>query len=138
MSSEFTMIKAILALEVRTADGGATSLRADLGYDSREPYAVALSLHTGRGLVEWLVARELLIDGLREPAGLGDVRVAPATDPAVTVIGLRSPGGHVTLEADTAEIVDFLYRTCEALPRGEESRAFDFDRELAKLTRTPE
>lgn len=134
MGSEFTVIKAILVLEVRSANGGATSLRADLGYDSREPYAVALTLHTGRGAVEWLAARELFIDGLHAPAGLGDVRVAPGADPAVTVVELRSPDGHVVLEADTAELVDFLYRTCEALPRGEEGRAFDFDRELAKLT----
>ncbi|HET6710684.1 SsgA family sporulation/cell division regulator [Amycolatopsis sp.] len=134
MSSEYTVIKAILVLEVRSATGGSTPLRADLRYDSREPYAVALTLHTGRGPVEWLAARELLIDGLHAPAGLGDVRVAPAADPAVTVVELRSPNGRVALEAGTAEIVDFLYRTCEALPRGEESRAFDFDRELAKLT----
>ncbi|WP_410608411.1 SsgA family sporulation/cell division regulator [Amycolatopsis sp. lyj-109] len=138
MSSEYTVIKAILVLEVRSTGGGATSLRADLGYDSREPYAVALTLHTGRGPVEWLVARDLLVDGLREPAGLGDVRVAPGADPAVTVVELRSPSGHVVLDADTAELVDFLYRTCEALPRGQESRAFDFDRELAKLIHAPE
>ncbi|WP_244211334.1 hypothetical protein [Amycolatopsis kentuckyensis] len=46
MSSAYTVIKAILVLELPSA---ATSLRADLGYDSREPYAVALTLHTGRG-----------------------------------------------------------------------------------------
>ncbi len=136
MGSEYTVIKAILVLEVRSAAGGAAALRADLGCDSRAPYAVGLTLHTGRGPVEWLTARDLLIDGLREPSGLGDVRIGPAADPAVTVVELRSPSGFVALEADTAEIVDFLYRTCEVLPRGQESRAFDFDRELAQLTRS--
>src|ERR687888_175865 len=55
-------------------------LRASLKYDPTDPYAVHVMFHpdtSGAEPVSWSFARELLVTGIDEAAGMGDVRVWP-------------------------------------------------------------
>src|SRR6266702_7766971 len=50
-------------------------------YRADEPYAITDAFATERGRwVEWIFARDLLIEGLAMPAGEGDLRIQPHPD----------------------------------------------------------
>ncbi len=104
-------------------------------YDTSEPYALTVAFATERGRwVEWVFARELLVDGLTEPAGLGDLRVRPDEDPDLLLLEIRAPSGNATFVLDRDDIEDFLDATLELVAAGAESTHFDIDRLLAELT----
>src|SRR4026208_2272773 len=66
------------SLRLVAPDATALPVRARLRYDPAGPYAVHVLFHaeTASGeTVSWSFARELLVTGLDEPAGIGDVRV---------------------------------------------------------------
>ena len=47
-------------------------------YSAADPFAVTLGVRTRSDrFVEWLVARDLVIDSLHGPAGCGDIRMSP-------------------------------------------------------------
>ncbi|MGC7098610.1 SsgA family sporulation/cell division regulator [Amycolatopsis lurida] len=126
--------RAKIVFGLRTFAAGPAPLPAELSYDTSDPYAVAVNFHTGRGTVQWMCARDLLADGLLAPAGLGDLRISPATDPEFVVFELITPDGEAVMEAPSAEIAAFLDRTYEKIPAGSEHQWFDFEHELGKLT----
>lgn len=104
-------------------------------YDSTEPFAVTVAFATERGhWIEWVFARDLLVDGLTEPSGVGDLRVAPDEDPGILVLEIHGPSGSAVFTLDRYDIEDFLARTLELVPAGSESTHFDIDRLLAELT----
>lgn len=119
----------------------AAELMASLYYTAADPYAVRLAFHLGISEpVEWVIARELLTDGLDGCTGLGDVRVWPADggEPgtgSVLYIALTSPSGEALFEAPRAEITSFLRNTLRIVPAGAESAVIDIDAELADLLR---
>src|SRR5262249_57652989 len=48
-------------------------------YCSDDPYAVTIEIQTrGNRFVDWVLARDLLVEGLEGPAGVGDDRGRPA------------------------------------------------------------
>nr|WP_052372150.1 SsgA family sporulation/cell division regulator [Amycolatopsis taiwanensis] len=99
-------------------------------YDPEDPYAVTLSFSAEGGRwVAWNFARDLLYDGLRSSAGLGDVRVYPDID--LLVIELDSPDGHAVVEMERVQAENFLVETTEAVPIGEER--IDIDAFLAEI-----
>jgi hypothetical protein len=107
-------------------------LAARLCYSPEDPYAVHLAFSTGKGEpVNWMVARDLLSDGTWRRAGLGDVTVWPSTGSAagapggVLNIELSSPYGQAHFEAAVKEVSNFLRRTYEAVPAGDESVYLD-------------
>ncbi|MCW2571911.1 MAG: sporulation and cell division protein SsgA [Frankiales bacterium] len=128
-------------LQLRLVVPGAASLpvRAGLGYDVTDPYAVQVAFHTGTGndgeIVEWTFARQLLTDGVTAPVGEGDVQVWPSTSAGVTVVclSLSSPSGKALFEVPLPELVDFLGQTYAAVPTGAEGQYVDVEAELALL-----
>jgi hypothetical protein len=109
----------------------------ELAYDPADPYAVALTLNPASAdPVRWLVARDVLRHGLVRPAGEGDVGVWPSgtSEPRPTVcIALTSPDGDALLVSDADELADFLDRTEDVVPVGQETGFLDLDGLVAAL-----
>ncbi|MFE7114724.1 SsgA family sporulation/cell division regulator, partial [Streptomyces sp. NPDC057654] len=86
----------------------------ELTYDSNDPYAITFTFHLpGDAPVTWAFARELLLDGLSQPSGEGDVHIAPASSEHLSDVFIRlQVGGEKALfRAGAAPLVAFLDRT---------------------------
>jgi hypothetical protein len=106
-------------------------------YSADDPFAVTLVIQTrGDQCVDWVLARDLLVDGLTGPAGLGDVRVRPARmdEWDVALVEIRSPDGRALLEVDRDLLQQFVDATIEMIPLGSESTVIDMDAEIEKIT----
>ena len=134
MTDPHSVTSAGFDFALRTFGAAPRPVPAELEYDTRDPYAVAVVLHAGANAVRWLFGRDLLADGLLARCGDGDVRIGPAGDPALVVVELTSPDGAAVLEAPAKEVAAFLDRTYDVVPAGSESDWFDFDQELEKLS----
>jgi hypothetical protein len=107
-------------------------------YRTDDPFAVTVEIQTrGNRFVDWVLARELLVAGLSAPAGIGDVRVRPATmgEWDVTLVEIRSPDGRAVLEVDRDLLRQFVEATIDVVPLGSEGMVFDIDAEIEKITR---
>jgi len=125
-----------LTLELIDATGAATPMQADLTYDPRDPYAVTAVFMTGAGNVRWTFGRDLLVDGLYEPTGDGDVHVWPCLDAdghAVVIIELCSPDGEALVQARTGELTTFVERMTALVAPGTESDMMDVDATIAAI-----
>lgn len=112
------------------------SFIASFGYHPDDPYAVWITFHIPAGDVRWAVARSLLVRGLTEPAGEGDIRLWPSLDEdgrAVVRMDFHSPEGRLLASAYTADLHQFLARTWAAVPVGSESTRVDLDRLVESL-----
>jgi sporulation and cell division protein SsgA len=109
----------------------------ELSYDPADPYAVALTMNpTSAEPVRWLVARDVLRKGLTGPAGEGEVGIWPSgtSEPQPTVcVALSSPDGDALLVCDAPELAEFLDRTEDVVPIGEEDTFLDLDGLVAAL-----
>jgi hypothetical protein len=117
---------------------GSTPVRSRWSYRADQPYTVTAAFQTERDRwVEWAFSRDLLAEGVRGPAGLGDVRLHPETDEGLTllVVEIESPEGYAELELDHAGVSSFLAATEEVVPFGEEADHFDVDGLIDELTR---
>ena len=87
--------------------------------------------------VEWVFSRELLVEGLGESAGFGDVRFRPIEERGLRmlVIEIESPEGYALLELDHGAVDRFLGATEQMVPLGGEDDHFDVDELIAELTR---
>src|SRR4051794_25679537 len=130
MADPHNVTSASIDFALRTFGAEPRPVPAELEYDTRDPYAVAVVLHAGASAVRWLFGRDRLADGLLARCGDGDVRVGPAGAPALIVVELTSPDGAAVLEAPAKELAAFLDRTYDVVPAGSESDWFDFDQEL--------
>jgi hypothetical protein len=112
-------------------------VETELSYDAADPYAVALTLNLASAEpVRWLVARDILRQGLSGPAGEGDVGVWPSgtsEDRPTVCVALSSPDGDALLVCDAAELVEFLDRTEDVVAVGEETSFLDIDALAAAL-----
>ncbi len=100
-----------------------TPLAAELRYDPADPYAVAMAFLKDDVEVVWVFARGLLLRGVYEPVGVGDVQVFPSVDEdgrAVVALVLRAPTGAALVEGKTREFLDFLAQTTRAVWPGTE------------------
>lgn len=112
------------------ADGQTLPVPVVLRYDTADPFAVSAEFRaTPTETVLWTFARELMAQGLAEPAGEGDVRICPSDSGADdgVLISLESEDGAAVVRAATAEVVDFLLQSFALCPMGEESKLFDLD-----------
>jgi hypothetical protein len=119
-----------VTLELIDPTGAATPINAELRYDARDPYAVTTVFMTGTTQVRWTFGRELLTDGLYEPAGDGDVHVWPCLDSeghAVVIIELCSPDGEALVQARTGDLSAFVEKMNKAVSPGTESALVDVD-----------
>ncbi|MFG2549738.1 SsgA family sporulation/cell division regulator [Streptomyces sp. NPDC048581] len=114
------------------------SIPATLHYDRRDPFAVRMTFPAPATLegveVCWTFSRELLLAGLDEPQGHGDVRVRPYGFDR-TVLEFHAPEGTAVVHIRTGEARRFLQSTSELVPLGLEHLQLDLDRDLAELMR---
>ncbi|MGW6273400.1 SsgA family sporulation/cell division regulator [Streptomyces sp. NPDC055060] len=136
MNQPLTSVRCTVDARVGTPQHVSTPVPAELHYDLTDPCAVRLSL--GAPLtspVDWVFARDLLTEGLRLPAGVGDVLVSPLiTDHTRRVrITLRSAPGAAVIDVDAAETEEFLRQSFALVPPGAESAHIDLDRAVAEV-----
>jgi hypothetical protein len=114
-------------------------LIVSLYYAPRDPYAVRMAFHVGTDEPnEWTFARDLLAEGLRTCAGVGDVQIWPSSETAaggIVNVQLLAPTGSARIQVPAAEVAAFLERTYRFVELGEESSAVDIDAELSILLR---
>ncbi|WP_046469275.1 SsgA family sporulation/cell division regulator [Allosalinactinospora lopnorensis] len=133
MNSSGITASAELGLRLVVPDRTAVPLVARLDYTADDPYAIKVAFHTGEDdPVEWIFARELLTVGIVRPVGEGDVRVWPAKgEGEQTVnISLSSPFGKAQFDAPVSPLAEFLHKTYEIVPAGQEADHVDLDAEI--------
>lgn len=111
-------------------------LEAEFRYTADEPLSVSVELHTQEGhAVAWLISRDLLYDGTREPSGMGDVRLWPSVTNACPVVCMRLErrGMSVLLEMDLRQLKQWLLETFGLVHRGTETDQVDWDAVVAGL-----
>jgi hypothetical protein len=152
MMDSGTTVTAELGLMLVVPQHVSVPLVASLFYSGDDPYAVRMAFHVGTDEpVEWIFARDLLATGMAQPSGEGDVRVWPSPASAesqdeswpdhegaqdgqpVLNIVLSSPFGHAHFEAPMTAMAEFLGRTYDAVPAGQEGEFFDIGGELDSL-----
>jgi hypothetical protein len=130
-------VMCMVTAHVSVLDELPAPLPAELHYDMTDPYAVRLSLGAPADrTVDWVFARTLLTEGLRRPAGTGDVLVIPRhrCRPDSLRIVLRSSAGAAMVDIAASAVAAFLRGTVSLVPPGTESLHIDMDRALAELT----
>ncbi|MCI3278314.1 SsgA family sporulation/cell division regulator [Streptomyces cylindrosporus] len=119
-----------------TADEQELPVPATLRYTSADPLAVHIDFPPDVSLdgtgVTWTFGRALLQEGLRGPAGGGDVHIWPCGR-ARTVLEFHSPYGLALLQFDTPTLRRFLLRTLAVVAAGEEELGDAVDRGLSAL-----
>ena len=114
------------------SDAALPAVNAELRYHCDDPFAVHLRLSVDQSpAITWVFGRELLINGARMPAGIGDVQVYPARDGLI--IELRSGCVGARLLAHTADIEDFTARSTARVPLGTEMDHYDVATDLRTL-----
>ncbi len=125
-----------IALHCDDELGRPMAFMASFSYHDDDPFAVWVTFHIPAGEVRWAMARSLLLRGLTEPAGEGDVRLWPDLDDegrAMVCMDFHSPEGRLIAAARTADLHEFLDRSWEAVPPGTESEWVDLDRLVKTL-----
>ena len=123
-------------LELIDPSGTATPIEAELRYDATDPFAVTTVFMTGHSEVRWTFGRELLAEGLYEPAGDGDVHVWPCLDSrghAVVIIELCSPDGEALVQARSGDLRSFVDRMSKVVKPGTESDLVDVDAAITAI-----
>jgi hypothetical protein len=106
-------------------------------YRAADPFAVTLGVRArGDRFVEWLVARDLVIESLTGPTGCGDVRMSPQQVQGYDIveIEIRSSDGRAVLEVDRDLLRHFIDASLDVVAVGDEAAGIDFDSEIARLT----
>ena len=90
----------------------------------------------GDRFVEWLIARDLVVESLRTPAGHGDVRMSPQHVQGYDIveIEIRSTDGRAVLEVDRDLLAEFVDASVALVAIGDESAHMDLDAEISKIT----
>jgi hypothetical protein len=112
------------------------ALGGEIRYCTSDPYAVTLHVTTSAGPVTWTFSRDLLAEGLYDPAGDGDVQVWPclSTDAtAVVIIELHAPRGDALLQTPSRAVAEFVADMYRVVPAGTESAHLDLDTLVGQL-----
>ena len=140
---KISTVSAELELRCVLPEGTIAPVAASLYYSSEDPYAIRMAFHVGGDdSVEWIFARDLLSLGTMGRQGICDVRVWPSVGSdggaqgGVMNIKLYSPYGQAHFEAPAMQISDFVGRTYQIVPEGEESSHLDIESKLADLLRS--
>ena len=126
----------VVTLELIDSSGASTPLETELSYNPRDPFAMTATFLTVAGNVRWTFGRDLLIGGLYEPTGDGDVHVWPCLDNqahSVVIIELCSPDGEALVQARTVDITAFVEQMTTAVPLGEETSYLDVDAAISAI-----
>jgi hypothetical protein len=135
LHNDHTTLRSTVVLELLVPHAWPVQVEVELGYDTRDPYAVTAAFHAGpAGTVEWCFARDLLADGLIDDAGIGDVRIGPVADNIELVsLVVSSPAGVAMFEAYAEDLAEFLDRTYDLVLPGTESSWVSVDDALTTL-----
>jgi hypothetical protein len=127
-------VTASITLAVTTADATA-EVAGELRYDPSDPFAVTLVVCPElESAVEWVFARELLSQGVAEPAGQGDVTIEPAARDQQRMLQITLATDKVaSLLTPMDRIVEFLVETYALVPSGCELEMVDVDAAIAQL-----
>ena len=131
-----TVVSQVLLLELIDPSGAVAPLETELTYDPSDPLAVSATFVTVAGRVRWTFGRDLLIEGLVEPVGDGDVHVWPCVDNdgnSVVIIELCSPDGEALVQGRTADVTAFVERMTRSVAHGAESHLVDVDGAIAAI-----
>jgi hypothetical protein len=111
-------------------------VRAEFRYRSWDPFTVQLELALDQSpSVSWEFARDLVLDGVEGPVGLGDVRLFPGLEGIhLELYGQRSAA---VLVLDDEDVDHFLVESVRMVPVGAESEFHRLDDEIALLTTLP-
>ncbi len=106
-------------------------------YSADEPFAITVEFQTdSNAWITWVFARDLLLAGLKAPAGIGDVRFVPFEDEGdrLLLFQVESDQGRASwfLNRDDAE--EFATMTLDAVPVGTESEHVNMDALIAGIT----
>jgi hypothetical protein len=129
-------VRQTVTLELIDATGAASPLETEFSYDPSDPFAVTATFLTVAGQVRWTFGRDLLIGGLHEPTGDGDVHVWPCLDNeahSVVIIELCSPDGEALVQARSADMTSFVERMTAAVAPGAEAAQLDIDSAIAAI-----
>ncbi|WP_181311190.1 SsgA family sporulation/cell division regulator [Nocardioides campestrisoli] len=116
--------------------GRAHAMETVFTYREDDPFAVTITFRTPEGDLPWTFSRDLLVTGLTEQTGLGDVLVRPGVDDhgqAVVMVELSSPDGHLATRTCAREVRRFLRRSLSLVPAGEESQHLRMDTIVGQL-----
>ena len=114
------------------SDPALPPVHAEFRYRSDDPFAVQLLLSVDQSpAITWVFGRELLLEGVRGPAGMGDVQIFPVHDGIV--IELHSGDHSARLLAHTPDLTDFLDHSVELVPTGSESAYHEVESDLRDL-----
>ncbi|MEU4797126.1 SsgA family sporulation/cell division regulator [Streptomyces sp. NPDC023327] len=105
----------------------------ELRYETEDPYAVRLTFHLpGDAPVTWAFGRELLIDGVVRPCGVGDVRIEPTDLETLdeALIRLQVGEDQALFRVGIPPLLAFLDRTDKLVPIGQERALADFEAHL--------
>jgi hypothetical protein len=117
-----------VTLQCLDARGRNIDLPASLTYDAHDPWAVTITFRGPHDEVSWVVGRDLLLQGVTDPAGEGDVLLWPSIDEdgrAAVVIEFCSPDGRLVTQLRTHDLYRFLTRTLAIVPLGTEEIDLD-------------
>lgn len=131
-------IDQMLHMELVLPSGERLAVPTLLHYSDQDPFAVVFVFHAGADRqVRWVLDRDMVAKGLRRPTGLGDVHLRPTgSGPDAEVdLTLSSPHGTAQLAAPLGVIAQWLGRTYELVPSGQEAQGLDVDAELSRLLR---
>ncbi len=131
-----TVVSQVLVLELLDPSGAVAPLDTELSYDPADPLAVSATFSTVAVQVRWTFGRDLLIEGLVEPVGDGDVHVWPCVDNggnSVVIIELCSPDGEALVQGRTADIAGVVERMTRSVAPGAESALVDVDGAIAAI-----
>lgn len=108
-----------------------------LRYDPADPFALSLGFGANASLglessLSWTAARELFGGGLRQPSGLGDLRVRPWA-PGVVAVEFHGDEGCAVLVLSSRDLVHFLRRTYEVVAPGTEHHLLSWPDTVAGL-----
>ena len=130
-SPTFQVVESHMTMErIALPDDGPQWIAVTLTFDPVDPWAVTLSLYAGPAPVRWTFARDLLVEGLHEPTGEGDVLILPGVDDdgrAVVEVELRSPDGVLLGQLPTREVSSFVGAALDVVPVGAEAAYLDLD-----------
>lgn len=112
-----TVLTDRLVMDVLGNDGVRNTVRVDLSWSAVAHPEVLLVVHVGHGnTIEWVMARQLLADGLICQSGEGDVRIGPDPAGGYVQLVLGAPDVAAVFTADLVDVADFLARTTAIEP----------------------
>lgn len=119
-----------------TGDSRQIPVPVSLRYVSADPLAVHVHFlphvfHHDRSMI-WTFARDLLAEGLRAPAGIGDVRIWPCGS-FHTIVELDTVEGLAMVRFETAVLRRFLHDSYKVVAAGREETSAALELSLASL-----